>query len=127
GDPGKLYVLQDKYATSGTVLSEVLDAKLISRWGSLRWKADVPAGTLVTIAVRSGNTSEPDDTWSLWSAEQTDPEQAVVAAPPARFLQYRVTLATEDPAQTPALRSLALRYMTTNQAPEVSSIQVPDL
>jgi hypothetical protein len=127
GDPGKLYVLQDKYAPTGTVLSEVLDAKLISKWGSLRWKSDTPAGTSVTVAVRSGNISEPDETWSDWSAEQTDPEQAIIAAPPARFLQYRVTLKTEEPAQTPALHSLALRYMTTNQAPEVASIQVPDL
>ena len=127
GDPGKLYVLQDKYASTGTIQSEVLDAKLISKWGSLRWKADTPAGTNVTVAVRSGNTSEPDETWSNWSAEQTQPQQAVIAAPTARFLQYRVTLTTEDPAQTPALHSLVLRYMTTNQAPEVTTIQVPDL
>src|SRR5262249_48727571 len=126
GDPGKLYVLQDKYAPSGTILSEVLDAKLISKWGSLRWKADTPAGTSVRVAVRSGNTSEPDETWSNWSAEQTDAAQAVIAAPTARFLQYRVTLATEKGSQTPTLHSLALRYMTTNQAPEVANIQVPD-
>ena len=74
GDPGKLYVLQDRYAAKGTVTSEVLDAKLISKWGALRWKADTPAGTAVTVAVRSGNVAEPDDTWSDWSAEQTDPQ-----------------------------------------------------
>ena len=127
GDPGKLYILQDKYARSGTVVSEVLDAKLISKWGSLRWNADTPPGTGVSVAVHSGNTSEPDETWSDWSAEQTDPQQAVIAAPAARFLQYRMTLTTKDPTQTPALHSLALRYMTTNQAPEVTNIQVPDL
>jgi hypothetical protein len=127
GDPGRLYVLQDKYAATGTVLSDVLDAKLISKWGSLRWKADTPSATSVTVAVRSGNTSEPDETWSNWSGEQTDPQRAVIDAPTARFLQYRVTLTTGDPMQTPALHSLALRYMTTNQAPEMSSIQVPDL
>ncbi|HMC66768.1 MAG TPA: hypothetical protein VKI65_17665, partial [Gemmataceae bacterium] len=113
GDPGKLYVLQDQYAPSGTIVSDVLDAKLISKWGSLRWKAQTAAATSVTVAVRSGNTSEPDETWSSWSAEQTDPEQAVIAAPTARFLQYRVTLTTQDPSRTPALLSLALRYMTT--------------
>jgi hypothetical protein len=126
GDPGKLYVLQDRFAAKGTVVSEVLDAKLISKWGSLRWKADLPTGTKVAVAVRSGNTPEPDATWSDWSAEQTDAEQAVIAAPTARFLQYRVTLATADPSRTPTVFSLALRYMTTNQAPEVTSIHVPD-
>lgn len=127
GDPGKLYVLQDKYAPCGTVVSDVLDAKLISKWGSLRWKAETPPGTSVSLAVRSGNTSDPDETWSNWSAEQTDGQQAIIAAPAARFLQYRITLSTKDPTRTPALHSLALRYMTANQAPEVTNIQVPDL
>ena len=47
GDPGKLYVLEDRYAASGTVLSEVLDTKMLSRWGALRWEADAPAKTAV--------------------------------------------------------------------------------
>lgn len=127
GDPGKLYVLQDKYTAQGTVISDVLDTKIISKWGSLRWKAETPRGTTVTVAVRSGNVAEPDETWSDWSAEETDPQQAAVTSPAARFLQYRVTLSSQDSAATPTLRSLALRYKTTNQAPEVSSLDVPDL
>jgi hypothetical protein len=127
GDPGKLYVLQDKFVSRGTVTSEVLDAKLISKWGALRWQADTPAGTKVTVAVRSGNVAEPDDTWSDWSAELTDARQATIAAPAARFLQYRVTLASDSPSATPALRDLTLRYVNTNQAPEVTSLEVPNL
>jgi hypothetical protein len=127
GDPGKLYVLQDKYAAKGTVTSEVFDAKILSKWGSLRWHADTPAGTAISVAVRSGNVAEPDETWSDWSPEQTDAQQAVIAAPIARFLQYRVTLASENATATPALRSLALRYQTTNHAPEVTKLEVPDL
>ncbi len=127
GDPGKLYVLQDRYAAKGTVVSPVLDAKIISKWGALRWKADTPQGTAVTVAVRTGNVAEPDETWSDWSAEQTDAQQAVVTAPTARFLQYRVTLSSDKPTATPALRGLSVRYATTNQAPEVGSVDVPDL
>jgi hypothetical protein len=44
-----------------------------------------------------------------------------------RYLQYRVTLKTEDPAVTPALKSLSVRYAATNQAPEVTKVEVPDL
>ncbi len=127
GDPGKLYVLQDRRAASGTVLSDVLDTKMASRWGALRWEADAPAKTAVRVAVRSGNTAEPDDAWSAWSAEQSDPEKAMIEAPPARFLQYRLTLTTEDPSVTPSVRGLTLRYQTTNQAPEVTKIEAPDL
>lgn len=127
GDPGKLYVLQDKFAPSGAVVSEVLDAKIISKWGSLRWQADAPAGSNISLAVRTGNVAEPDETWSDWSAEETDAQQARVTAPTARFLQYRVTLKTEDADKTPVLRSLAIRYATTNQSPEVTDLDVPDL
>jgi hypothetical protein len=127
GDPGKLYVLQDRYVNKGTVVSDVLDAKIISRWGALRWKAETPAGTRVTISVRSGNLAEPDETWSDWSAEQTDPETAIGAAPSARFLQYRLMLSTENPKVSPVLRSVSLRYATRNQPPEVTAVEVPDL
>jgi sugar lactone lactonase YvrE len=127
GDPGKLYVLQNRYAARGTVTSDVLDSKLVSRWGSLRWDAETPAGTAITVATRSGNVAEPDDTWSDWSPEQTDGQTATVAAPAARFLQYRVTLTTDDPTVTPAVHAVSLRYATANQAPEVTKVEVPDL
>jgi hypothetical protein len=127
GDPGKLYVLQDKYTQTGTIVSDVLDAKMSSKWGSLRWKATIPAGTQITVAVRSGNLPEPDETWSNWSAEQTDADTATMAAPAARYLQYRVTLTTNNPLVSPSLQSLALRYSTVNQAPEVTAVEVPDL
>src|SRR5262249_57608801 len=59
GDPGKLYVLGDRYAAKGSVVSEVLDAKLTSRWGALRWRAELPAGTSLSAAVRSGARAQP--------------------------------------------------------------------
>src|SRR5205823_2132643 len=123
----KLYVLKDQFAAKGTITSEVLDAGLISKWGSLRWRAHTPPRTSVTIAMRSGNVADPDETWSDWSAEETDSDAAIITAPTARFLQYRITLATEDDKATPALRTLTLRYATTNQAPEVTKVEVPDL
>ncbi len=127
GDPGKLYVLENRYAAKGTVTSEVLDAKIISKWGTLGWKATTPPGTSVSVAVRSGNISDPDDTWSDWSAEQTNPLDARALAPMARYLQYRITLASTQPQATPEVRHFVLRYKTTNQAPEITSLDVPDL
>ncbi len=127
GDPGKLYVLQDHYAARGSVVSEVLDAAIISKWGALRWEGTTPEGTSVSLATRSGNVAEPDDTWSDWSTEQTEPKQAIIATPPARFLQYRVTLTTTNPQRSSSVRSITLRYKTTNQAPEINKIEVPDL
>jgi hypothetical protein len=126
-DPGKLYVLQDRYVAKGSVLSEVIDAKLPCRWGSMTWQADVPNGTKLTVAVRGGNVSEPDATWSPWSAEQDDPGQAVAHAPSSRYLQYRVSMATSDNGLSPVLHRLSIHYATINQAPEVTSLDAPNL
>jgi hypothetical protein len=127
GDPGRLYVLEDRFAAKGTLVSDVLDAKLVSKWGALRWRGETPAKTSISVAVRSGNVADPDDTWSDWSDEQSDPGEATVKAPRARYLQYRVTLKTHDPSTSPVLRSLTVRYATLNQAPEVKKVEVPDL
>lgn len=127
GDPGKLYLLKEDYAAKGTITSEVLDAKIISKWGAFGWKSDAPKGTTVKISTRTGNVAEPDETWSEWSEEEANPTQASVKSPTARFLQYRITLETSDPNVTPAVQGLWIRYMGTNQPPEVSGIDVPDL
>jgi sugar lactone lactonase YvrE len=127
GDPGKLFLLEDRFAAKGTVLSEVLDTKIQSRWGAMSWKADAPAGTSVSVAVRSGYVADPDETWSDWSAEQANASDARAQAPLGRYLQYRVTLTSETGKATPELRQFSLRYQTLNQAPELSSFEVPDL
>ncbi len=127
GDPGKLFLLEDRFAAKGTVLSEVLDTKIQSKWGAMTWKTETPSGTSATVAVRSGNIAEPDDTWSAWSAEQGSAMDAKAEAPIGRYLQYRVTLTSDNPKATPEFRQFALRYQTINQAPEIASLEVPDL
>jgi len=127
GDPGKLYVLEDRFAAKGTLISEVHDAKLPTRWGALHWSADMPSGTNISLAVRSGNVADPDDTWSDWSAEQTDPAAAMAKAPTARYLQYRVTLSSQSPDASPEVRQIVVRYKPSNQAPEITTFDVPDL
>ncbi len=46
---------------------------------------------------------------------------------PRTLAQYRLTLTSSNPAASPAVRGISLRYMTTNQAPEVTKVEVPDL
>ena len=40
--------------------------------------------------------------------------------PAGRFAQYRATLATTDPAATPELLAVTVRYQTVNLAPEIA-------
>jgi hypothetical protein len=127
GDAGHVLVMQGGVAPKGTVLSEVFDAKLISKWGTFSWRADLPEGASLSIAVRGGNTSEPDATWGDWSAEFTDPAKSVFPGPACHYAQYRLTLASADGKTTPVLHTVTLRYATANLAPEVISVETPDL
>ena len=127
GDPGSVLRLSSQFATEGHLVSEVHDTKLVSRFGALSWRAAQPPGTSVTIQSRSGNVGEPDETWSAWSPGQTDSASARVASPPGRFVQYRVTLETSDSRRTPELRSVSLSYRTSNLAPEIRRLDVPDV
>lgn len=127
GDPGAVFRLAPGHVQEGTLVSDVHDAKLISRFGALSWRAVVPAGTSIALQTRSGNVGEPDETWSEWSAAQVDPENAKALAPPGRFIQYRATLKTTDPGITPELHAVSLRYQTANLPPEITKIDVPDV
>lgn len=125
GDVGRLYRLSSDHVASGTMLSSVLDAKTLARWGFITWQADLPAKTRVSVSVRGGNVQEPDDTWTPWSAELTEPQ--VPQLPASRFLQFRVMLSSDSPNVSPVLRSVTVRYQTLNLAPEVTQLDVPDV
>jgi hypothetical protein len=77
--------------------------------------------------VRAGNVADPDDTWSAWSEEQTNSASAKAVAPVARYFQYRVTMTTAFMQDRLTFSDFTLRYQTVNQAPEIASLDVPDL
>ncbi|MFW6124851.1 MAG: hypothetical protein ACOC46_01775, partial [Pirellulales bacterium] len=125
GNPGRLHALAPGFASGGTFISRVFDAGLTSRWGALTWQAKTREGSSLSFALRSGNVDEPDETWSDWSAELTEPRNSSIPCPAARFLQYRATLKTVSPESGPTLRVVSLRYQTANQAPQITKIDVP--
>lgn len=127
GDPGAVLRLEAGFDAEGMLTSDVHDAKLPSRFGALTWRGDSPEKTGVAVAVRTGNVGEPDATWSPWSEPIRDPDGARADVPPGRFVQYRVTLKTGDPARTPEFRGVTLRYQTANLPPEVHRVDVPDV
>ena len=119
--PASCTSCEDSYASKGTVTSDVLDAKIVSKWGVAALEGRRPRRDEVTVAVRSGNVAEPDETWSDWSAEQTDgrqgdgrrPDRPLPPVP--RDAWQRQTRRTRR-----SCAASRLRYATTNQAPEVT-------
>jgi hypothetical protein len=87
---GRLYALEP--AAEGVYLSPVLDAGAPARWGALRWSASLPDGARLTLQTRSGNTPEPDASWSAWTTAYENPEGSTILSPPAQYLQVRVHL-----------------------------------
>jgi hypothetical protein len=101
--------LSDRTAAKGaTYLSKALDANALSRYGAVvaRGRGDIK------LSVRTGNTKEPDDTWSAWTASPAE-------APAGQYAQVRAVLAAGA-----ALEGLSLSYLNDNRAPEIDRVEV---
>src|SRR5688500_10578761 len=122
-NPGKLLRLSAARAERGTYTSDVRDAQTVAAWGTIKWRAQTPAGTRVEIATRSGNTRTPDETWSDWTAAYTNAEGSAISSPRARYLQWRAALVGAR-AESPLLTSVSAAYLPRNMRPRVSSITI---
>lgn len=109
-------------ASQARYVSDVLDAKAVSRFGKLAW---VASGK-VKIETRSGNTAKPGVGWSEWQAPAGvgklggGSDGGKVASPPGRYLQWRVAL--EDDAAR--VRKVTAYYVPQNQATQVQEVTV---
>lgn len=124
GNPGKLFQLTEDHVEEGTIESAVHNAQSLSRWGKLSWEANVPEGTSISFATRSGNTRKPDDTWNDWSEELMTPEGSQIPNADAQYIQWRAKFTTTDPAKTPTLKKVVLASAQTNVEPRITSISV---
>lgn len=121
-NPGKVYRLLPDRESAGAYVSTVRDAETVATWGTVRWRASTPAGTSVRLFTRTGNTAEPNDTWSPWSDGYADPAGSQVTSPKARYLQWRAELNGSD--VSPVLFSVTTAYLPRNLAPEVTTVTV---
>ncbi len=98
-------------------LSPSLDADARARFGLARVR--VTKGT-AKVALRTGNTKEPDETWSAWSASAAASMSGVsLAAPVASYAQLKVELSAGA-----EVTGLHLAYLVDNRAPEIVSVDV---
>ena len=95
------------YAPSGCFTSRVLDAGGPVEWHQATWEAEVPPGTRLSLAVRTGDVPVPGPGWSPWT---TVARSGDAVGTLGRYLQYRADLATDDEAWTPVLRRVRVGY-----------------
>jgi len=123
-NPPRLVRVDGAYASSGTYTSDLIDAGQPARWGTLQLDADLPEGTVVQCAVRSGNVKDPNDpTFSSWSAPTRVTRATALDCPPGRFCQVRLTLTTDRAEATPVVRELAVSQVVDNLAPKVTQVK----
>jgi outer membrane protein assembly factor BamB len=114
---GKVFTLASQPSAEGSFESEVLDARMFSKWG----RAEVKGSGNYELSVRSGNVDNPDRNWSAWKLVQLG-KDAKLDVPAARFLQWRVAF---RPASGPSrIGSVKLFYYAKNVAPVVDEIAV---
>jgi hypothetical protein len=133
-NPGKLFSLSPTTSRRGTYESDVRDAGTVASWGAIRWRTAGRIGQ-VQVFTRSGNTANPDETWSPWSKAYTLADGEQIASPNARYLQWRAVLSLDSSGSTPSgsvpqahaspvLTSVTAAYLPRNLRPEVNSITV---
>ncbi len=126
GNIGEIYTSQadgsSSASSAGTFTSVVHDARLSSRWGTLRWEGSLPDAASVTAETRTGSVAEPDTTWTDWSAVHSvsGTREGAITSPAGRFVQYRLTLHEGRNGLSPAVREVSLGYLPRNQAPKVA-------
>ncbi len=97
------------YAATGIFTSRIFDSVGVTEWDTPTWTADVPAGTSLTLDLRTGDTPIPDDTWT----DFTPLTYGTPIGRTSRYLQYRAVLgATSNAMQSPVLREVRIGYIS---------------
>ncbi len=123
GNLGRIFRLSELPGDSGFYEAPVHDSGTASRWGSVSWRADLPAGATLRFRTRSGNSMKPDRTWSDWSEPLGDANGSRISSPNARYIQWKAEMGGSGGA-TPALESVTVAYLPQNSPPVVKSINV---
>lgn len=123
GNPGKVFRLGPENDEDSWIRPEPVGAGASASWGRLIWDTKPGAGRW-EMWTRSGQTQEPDSTWSPWSAPIVDPDGGQIASPPARYIQiegHYIAQGKGDPLT--GLSRLWLSYSEPNMPPHVSKIR----
>lgn len=122
--PAKLVSLSNGTVAAGTTVqyeSAVHDAGSVARWGRVSWRAQ--SGT-ITVQTRTGNSPQPDATWSDWSEPSSEATGAPIKSPNARYVQWRAEWPAGSAAQ---LSSTTISLLPQNTPPTVRSISVTEV
>jgi hypothetical protein len=123
GNVGNLYSIGPGLEMSGTLESEVLDAADFTYWGKVHLTS-TPRGGTIALETRSGNLNRPQNSWSPWAKVAVTKLGGQIDSPPARFLQYRLTLNCSSESESPEVSVVDIAYLPKNIAPKIHQIEI---
>lgn len=109
-------------ASAAKYVSDVFDAKSVSRFGRVAWHADGK----ITFETRSGNTAKPGVGWSEWQRPSNVGKQGggiesgKVVSPAGRYWQLRVAFGDASSS----ISSITSYYAPTNLATKIEDVTV---
>jgi hypothetical protein len=120
---GAVYRMDGTPSPRAEYRSTAKDVERFSKFGTFRIEGEDIDNGRVAISFRSGNTRTPDATWSAWSTPVSAVE-GPINAPPARYVQWKVT--TPKPSPSTIIDTVSVAYLNRNIAPEIESVSVQD-
>jgi hypothetical protein len=114
---------QTQYSNSGTLVSAIYNGNVENNWGQLSFNATTPAGTTVSVAVRSGNQTNLSDApaFSTCPAITSGSDVTGTCAPgKTQYAQYQVTL-TGNGTATPTLTNISITYSPSDTTPPTTN------
>jgi len=120
---GAVYRLEPMLSSKSEYRSVARDLERFSRFGHFRFEGNDLSASAMRVSFRSGNTSSPDETWSSWSSPVNGPEGAI-EAPPARYLQWRVSFL--KPTAAAYVDGATMAFINRNVAPIIENVSVLD-
>ncbi|MGH9407216.1 MAG: hypothetical protein ACRD3D_15455 [Terriglobia bacterium] len=121
----KLIRVGSGYGDDGVYESPVKDARFISRWGHIAWRAQVSPECSLEFYTRSGNSERPDNTWSNWAGPYKVALGSAIKSTPARYLQWKAVFHGSGGA-SPSLNQVEISYLNQNLPPQIESLTVVD-
>ncbi len=121
-NPSQWSLMHPDQRFEGDYTSRVMDAGGAASWGRMAWETGLPEGTLLQFQTRSGNSKEPNQTWSNWSPpyQKTGGEQ--ILNPKGRYLQFKVLFKTNSGKVSPLLKEVVLFYQQINVPPKITEV-----
>ncbi|OQY29538.1 MAG: hypothetical protein B6244_03270 [Candidatus Cloacimonetes bacterium 4572_55] len=125
---GKLFGFNSLIAKKGIFTSDTHDAGMFASWGRISYEkaSSVTDNKGVKLYTRTGNTEEPDDLWSKWSAPYQDQKGENITSPSARFIQYKIELTPGSKNKSPSIKEVSVIYKQRNLPPKIKAIMLND-